>query len=123
MRIYSVHIRRHSSKLERDFMVIKHGFSWSAFFFSGFWAFWYRHWLFGVAIITVLLAIIIITRFLGGTALIEFVLCAGWFMTVGALANDMRRYYLDQAGFIEVGDTVGKTPEEALYLYLKEASE
>ena len=122
MRVYSIHIRRHGPDLDCDFLAIKEGFSWPAFFLNALWALWHHHWLLAVVMIVVPTAIVNIMQLIGVTFVTGLVLCASWIMAVGASANDMRRYLLGRAGFVEAGSVFGQTSDEALYSYLKESS-
>ena len=45
MRIFTVHLRRHGLDPDHDLIVVKEGFSWPAFFLTGFWALCQRLWL------------------------------------------------------------------------------
>ena len=121
MQVYSIHIRGRGLALDSDVAVIKEGFSWPAFVFNFFWMLWHRHWVAGGAILFVITAIFASIRLVGGTGFSEFILCAAWFMTVGAFANDFRRYCLERQGYLDMGQVLGETPDDALYLYLKES--
>ena len=122
MRTYSVHIRRHGLDLDRDFALVKEGFSWPAFVFNIFWALWYRHWLAAIAFFAIPLAIAIVTKFIGLAPTGQTVLSLGWLVIVGMTANDVRRYYLDRGGFFEHGIAVGKNTDDALYNYLRDTA-
>ena len=122
MRTYSVHIRRHGLDLDRDFALVKEGFSWPAFVFNMFWALWYRHWLAAIAFFAIPLAIATFTKFIGLAPAGQTVLSMGWSVIVGMLANDVRRYYLDCDGFVEDGIVAGTTPDDALYDYLRDTA-
>ena len=122
MRTYSVHIRRHGLDFDRDVVVVKEGFSWPACVFNIFWALWHRHWLAAIALFMIPLGIAIITNVIGLAPAGQTALSMGWSVIVGMLANDVRRYYLDRDGFVEDGITAGKTPDDALYDYLRDTA-
>ena len=120
MRIYSIHIRRQGLNGEPDFAVIKEGFNWPAFLFSGLWALWCRLWL--VALVTFLIIVLVLSMpwLIGGTELDQIILTLGCFVIFGTLANDIRRWCLCRADFVEVGIYIGHTSDEALFAYLSE---
>ena len=122
MRTYSVHIRRHGLDFDRDVVVVKEGFSWPACVFNIFWALWHRHWLAAIALFMIPLGIAIITNVIGLAPAGQTALSMGWSVIVGMLANDVRRYYLDRDGFVEDGITAGKSPDDALYDYLRDTA-
>mgnify|MGYP002837300147 FL=1 len=122
MRTYSVHIRRHGLDFDRDVVVVKEGFSWPACLFNIFWALWHRHWLAAIALFMIPLGIAIITNVIGLAPAGQTALSMGWSVIVGMLANDVRRYYLDRDGFVEDGITAGKSPDDALYDYLRDTA-
>ena len=121
MQTYSIHIRRKGLDVERDFVVIKEGFNWPAFLFNGLWALWCRQWL--AALVTFLLLVLVfcLPWLIGGTKLDQFILSLCGFVIFGMLANDISRWYLDRADFVEVGIYIGHTSDEALFGYLSEA--
>ena len=118
MRVYTVHIRRHGLDIDRDIAVIKEGFCWPAFFFSAFWALWHRHWLVVLVLIAVPTLLAGIGRFAGLDPLTQTIINGVWSVSVGMLANDVRRAYLERANFLEVAVATGRNPDEALYQYL-----
>ena len=122
MRTYSVHIRRHGLDFDRDVVVVKEGFSWPACLFNIFWALWHRYWLAAIALFMIPLGIAIITNVIGLAPVGQTALSMGWSVIVGMLANDVRRYYLDRDGFVEDGITAGKSPDDALYDYLRDTA-
>ena len=121
MRTYSIHIRRQGLNAEPDFAVIKEGFSWPAFLFSGLWALWCRLWLVALGTFLVLGLVLSLPWLIGGTELDQAILSFGSFVIFGMLANDIRRWYLGRADFVEVGIYIGHTSDEALFAYLSEA--
>ncbi len=122
MRTYSVHIRRHGLNLDRDFAVVKEGFSWPAFVFNIFWALWYRHWLAAIVLFAIPITVAIVTKVIGLAPAGKTFLSLGWLVIVGMTANDVRRYYLDRDGFVEHGIAAGKNTDDALYSYLRDTA-
>ena len=121
MRTYSIHIRRQGLDVDRDLAVIKEGFNWPAFLFNGLWALWCRQWLAALVTFLVLGLVFWLPWLTGGTKLDQIILSLGCFVIFGILANDIRRWYLDRADFVEVGIYIGHTSDEALFAYLSEA--
>ena len=121
MRTYSIHIRRQGLDIERDFVVIKEGFNWPAFLFNGFWALWCRQWLAALVTFLVLVLVFWLPWLIGGTKLDQIILSLGCVVIFGMLANDIRRWHLERADFVEVGIYIGHTSDEALFAYLSEA--
>ena len=68
------------------------------------------------------MVIAIITKAIGLAPAGQTVLIIGWSMIVGMFANDVRRYYLDCSGFVEDGIAAGKSPDAALYDYLRDTA-
>ena len=122
MRSYSIHIRRRGLDLDRDIVVVKEGFNWPAFLFNIFWALWHRHWLAALSLFVIHLVIFIVSKIIGLTLADQAALTLGWLAIVGMLANDVRRYYVDRDGFVEDGIAAGKTSDDALYDYLRDAA-
>ena len=122
MRSYSIHIRRPGLEFDRDIVVVKEGFNWPAFLFNIFWALWHCHWLAATGLFLVPLAIFSISKVIGLTPVHQAILALGWLAIVGMLANDVRRYYVGRDGFFEDGIAAGKSPDEALYDYLRDAA-
>ena len=105
-----------------DFAVVQEGFSWPAFIFNVFWALWHGYWLTAAGIMIIILAIAGLTWLSEWTYVSQLILYCGWFLIVGAAANESCRNHLARAGFAEAGVAFGQNSEEALYSYLKEAS-
>ena len=100
--------------------MVKEGFNWPALLFNVFWALWHRHWLAAIALFAIPLVIAIITKAIGLAPAGQTVLSISWSVIVGLLANDLRRYYLERDGFVEDGIAAGKTPDDALFQYLRD---
>ena len=121
MRTYSIHIRQQGLEIDRDLAVIKEGFNWPAFLFNGLWALCCRQWLAALVTFLVLGLVFWLPWLIGGTKLDQIILSLGCFVIFGILANDIRRWYLDRADFVEVGIYIGHSSDEALFAYLSEA--
>ena len=118
MKLYSVYIRRHGLDPDRDYNVIKEGFSWPAFLFGGLWAAWHRMWFWAPVLFVVPAAVGTIMQSLGADPMTQAVAGIGWSTLAGVLANDLRRRHLESAGFDEAGVATGRDTDDALYAFL-----
>lgn len=113
MAIYSVHVRRQGLDPDRDMVLIKEGFSWSAMIFTVIWALWNKLWL-NTIVITMLL---ISTGVLGHALHLEPEFTGVVHMAIaiifGYMANDLRRARLDRLGFEEVDLVYASSPLNA----------
>ncbi len=123
MRVYSVHIRRHGLDLDGDIAVVKEGYSWPGFVFAPLWALWHRHWLVAAVLVAVPALIGGLSTLIGANPPAQTALSLGWSVFVGMMANDVRRYFLERAGFVEAGVAAGRHPDDALLAYLREPEE
>ncbi len=114
MKIYTVHIRRHALNPDRDLTVVKEGFNWPAFLFSGFWALSKRMWIVGMAMFAVGGVLEAGLSLSGANDLSRWIIHFGYLTVIGLTANDLRRQALARAGFAFVGLGAGDTRDEAL---------
>jgi hypothetical protein len=87
LRIYTVHLRRPVRDQDKDVVLVKEGFSWPAFLFSGLWALWNRLWLVALGLCL--------------DPLSEIAISIGFALLVGFVANDLRRWTLAGRGYFE----------------------
>lgn len=118
MRLYSVHLRNHGRRTDRDLVLVKEGFSWMAFLFTVIWALVHRMWwvAMGVFALFVLIGSALVALGVGETTdgLITLALMVG----VGMVGNDLRRWTLARADFQEVAIVSGKNVEDATRRFL-----
>ncbi len=114
MKIFTVHIRRHGLNPDRDLTVVKEGFNWLAFLFSGLWALSNRMWIVAAAMVAVSATIEVLLGVYGVSNLTSWIVHIGYATVIGLIANDLRRQALRRAGFAFVGLGAGNTPDEAL---------
>ncbi len=121
MRLYSVHLRHNGRHADRDLVLVKEGFSWPAALFTVFWALAHRMWwvAMGVFALFTLVGAVLVWLGVGETAdgLITIALMVG----VGMVGNDLRRWSLSRADFLEVAMVSGKNVEDATRRFLDEA--
>lgn len=102
MAIYSVHVRRQGLDPDRDMVLIKEGFSWSAMVFTVIWALWNKLWFVAIVIVLVMSATGVLGHAMhlepGLTGVIHMAIA----IIIGYVANDLRRARLDRLGFEEV---------------------
>ena len=107
MRIYSVHIQRTGHNKGRDpdrgLVLVKEGFSWPAFLFSGLWALWHRMWLWATIIIAANVALNLVLQHLGGDSVTQGIISFGIAVIIGMIANDLRRRSLAYKDYREFG--------------------
>lgn len=121
MKIYTVHIRRHALNPDCDLAVVKEGFNWAAFLFSGLWALSKRMWIIGLLMFAVGGVLEGALSLSGANDLTRWIVHFGYVIVIGLTANDLRRQALERAGFAFVGLGAGDTPDEALGGFLATA--
>ena len=97
MRVYTVH-----TDLARDFVLVKEGFSWPAFFFTFVWAFAGKLWLWGAVFLGVAVLFNGFAAFFGLTAPVVVCVSIGLHAVIGFVANDLRRRTLHRRGYTEI---------------------
>ncbi|MEQ8195798.1 MAG: DUF2628 domain-containing protein [Rhodospirillales bacterium] len=117
MRLYTIHILGFEHKARRDpdrnLVLVKEGFCWPAFFFSGLWALWNRMWLWGTVLIAANIALGFSLRRFHGDPLTDSLASLGLAVVIGFIANDLRRRSLDFKGYREFGVVAGDNASEA----------
>ena len=123
MKVYSVHLRRHGLDPDRDIVLVAEAFSWAAFVLSLVWAMWHRMWWVALGLLVISLSINGVGWLLGMDEVSAFVVSFGIAVLTGLLANDLRRWTLERAGFNDCGVVSGDNPDEALARFLEGAPE
>jgi len=119
MKIFTIHLRRDGLDPDRDIAVIKEGFSWPAFFFGIFWAFWNRLWLAGALLLTATVAVQMVSQSMIAGGFGQSAVTIGLAVVVGLIGNDIRRWALDRADFRFAGIASGPNADEALRRYIE----
>ncbi|MEI7669610.1 MAG: DUF2628 domain-containing protein [Pseudomonadota bacterium] len=97
--IYTVHINPSLSHPYEKAEFIDEGFSWKAFFFTGFWALYQRLWLPLFFIILFNIGLVFLSKN-GATHIGLFAVQLGGNILIGYFANDWLRNKLKKNGYI-----------------------
>ena len=89
-KVYTAHVRGRGS-LDSDFVFVKDGFSWPAFFLTGLWALWHRLWFFALIVFASGFAISFASDWLELDPLTDAAIGLAWAALVAWEANDARR--------------------------------
>ena len=114
MRIYTVHERPGSVGDDRDPVVVKEGFNWPAFAFTGLWALWHRLWRVFVIMAAVFAALEGALYFAGADPATAAAAGLAYGAIVGFGANDWRRAGLARSGWRQAGVVAAGGPDAAL---------
>ena len=112
MKVFTVHTRRGGLDFDRDFVVIKEGFSWPAFLFSVIWAIWCRLWLVAAGLLLVEAITGALMALLNAGMATQFILAGGLALGLGVFGNDLWRWTLARRGFV-MSDIVAATDRDA----------
>jgi len=105
MRPYNVLVKKNSVGKIDDIVLLKDGFSWAAFLFSGFWFFYHRMWKELLVLILVNFAFVFISKI--SSAFDRTLLECGFFFLVALNANYWRVDHLKKQGYELVGLVFG----------------
>lgn len=123
MRVYTVHLRRHGLDPDNDIVLVAEGFCWSAFILSLIWALWHRMWWVALGLAAVSVVVNGLIYMLGMDAFTGYFSSIGVAVLTGLVANDLRRWTLARAGFLDSGVALGDNQDEALARFLDDAPE
>ncbi len=118
MRLYSVHLREHGRRADKDLILVKEGFSWPAFVFTFVWALFTRMWWVAIGLFAVLMLVGFGLAALGVGEVVDAVVTIALAVAIGYLGNDLRRRNLAGRGFQEVAVVSGKNAEDATRRFL-----
>lgn len=121
MRLYSVYLRNHGRDPERDMIFIKDGFSWPAFLFTFLWALCVRAWWVALGLFAVVILSGLLLNRIGVGEHIQTTLMLALAVGIGVVANGLRRWTLEQAGFSEVAVVAANNQTEAERRFLEDA--
>jgi hypothetical protein len=118
MRLYTIHYRTFGLNPEKNLVVIKEGFSWLGFLFSGFWALAHGLWI-AAAILFLGYGIItgVLMLFDAGPT-VQLATNLGYSVIVGFLANDLRRWTLERHDYDLVSVVSGTGNDDAVRRFL-----
>ncbi|MBT3766677.1 MAG: DUF2628 domain-containing protein [Rhodospirillaceae bacterium] len=118
MRLYTVHFRPYGLNPEKNLVLIKEGFSWLGFFFSGFWALAHGLWIAAGGLFVgsgVLIGILVLIE---PTPITELAISLGYAVLIGFIANDLHRWTLERQDYDLVGVVSGAGIDEAEQRFL-----
>ena len=118
MRLYTVHFRPYGHNPEQNLVLIKEGFSWLGFFFSGFWALAHGLWIAAGGLFVgsgVLIGILVLIE---PTPITELAISLGYAVLIGFIANDLHRWTLERQDYDLVGVVSGAGIDEAEQRFL-----
>ncbi|MGE0653011.1 MAG: DUF2628 domain-containing protein [Alphaproteobacteria bacterium] len=119
MRIYTVHLPPpFSSGRGREAEVIREGFNWLAFLFSGLWMLSQGMWILGVAVLVLTGLAAAGLDYIGVNEIVSTVVTLAIGVYVGCSANDWRRAHLARKGWKEAAVIAATDPDGALRRYL-----
>ncbi len=117
---YTVHFNRVG---DSDMVLVKEGFCWSAFFLSSVWALSRRMWLVAIGFFAVITISDILMTALELNSLIQWVVLLGLGIGIGFVANDLRRWTLEQQGWTFEGVVVASGLRDAERRFLENEPE
>lgn len=120
MRVYTVHLPPFSNR-DRDPVLIKEGYCWTAFLFGPLWSIAHRLWLVTVGLLAFM---VVMSAAMEGFALdpvTQGILSFAVTVLIGAHGNDLRRHGLARRGWRETGVIAARNYDEALARYLNTA--
>ncbi|MEE2996044.1 MAG: DUF2628 domain-containing protein [Pseudomonadota bacterium] len=118
MRVYTIHLQRHTVSSQYNVIVISESFCWLAFVAAPLWALAHRMW-FAALGITSAYALITLAAGIGGVdwkTTVAFVVGAA--LIVGFCANDWRRISLVSRGWYLAGLAAAIDKEAALRRFI-----
>jgi uncharacterized membrane protein YccC len=120
MRVYTVHVPPFSGR-DPDPILIREGFSRTAFLFGPLWSLVHRMWLVTVAMVVFLLVLGSAMDAVPLDAFVQTVVSLAVAVLIGFHGNDWRRRSLTKRGYREVGVVAAHSLDEALARYLDAA--
>ena len=105
MKLYNVLVKRNSVGEIDDIVLLKDGFSWLAFLFSGIWFFYHRMWKEFLVLIAVNVAFVFFAKF--SSNFDRVLLESGFFFLIALNANYWRVEHLKKKGYEVVGLVFG----------------
>lgn len=102
MKVYTVHLPPPFTGRDRDAVLVREGFNWAAFLFTGLWALVNRMWLVGALLIAGMTALGLAFGLLALSETAQWVVTLAVGAWIGASANDWRRAHLAAKGWKEV---------------------
>lgn len=114
MRIYMVHLAGNTSASDAEPVLVKEGFSYLAFLFSGFWALWHRMWLVAATIFSIWIILGVIFELFHVSQVFQITVTLAASIIIGFSANDWRSASLSRRGYNFSGLVAGTRSDAAL---------
>lgn len=114
MQVYTVHYHPFAPDPDRDVTLLREGFSWTAFLFTGLWALWNRLWLPAVVLIAVAIALELVGEFGFWDTATGLAATLGFQVFVGLNGNDWKRAKLERDGYLFAGVVAAPNRDSAL---------
>ena len=114
MRIYLVHVAPDAGELDPEPVLLKDGFSFFAFLFTGFWALWHRMWLVGALIFGGWVLVEGALALIGASDELSLVVSLAYSVIVGFGAHDWLSASLVKRGYKVAGVVAAPRFEAAL---------
>lgn len=111
MKLYSVLVKKNPAEKVEDIVLLKDGFSWLAFFFSGLWFLYYRMWKELLALVVANISFVFLAKISSNLDL--FLLEIAFLIMVALNANYWRTEHLKKKGYEFVGITFGSSRIDA----------
>jgi hypothetical protein len=117
VKIYTVHEPAGRSASDGESVFVREGFCWPALLFGVFWALWHRMWVVSVALLAVSMIAGLAVELAGLTDAMSAVLQAAVQLGAGLFGNDLRRWSLDRAGYVESAVVAAERRDAAEHRY------
>ncbi len=116
-KLYSVHINPEHEEPFETAEFVQEGFNIYAFIFTGLWMLYHKIWASGIVIILLMGLIAALGASFSFNPMSVLVLRVGLQIMIGLEANDLRRRYLSERGFIVSDIVTGTTLLDAQQRY------
>jgi hypothetical protein len=112
--IYMVHVSPDKGRSDPDPVLLKDGFSFFAFVFTGLWALWHRMWLVAALIFCGGGLLEVVLALSGSTDELRLIVRLAFCTIVGFGANDWLSAFLEKQGYDLAGVVSAPRPDAAL---------
>ncbi len=121
MKFYTAHTPPYAAENKPDIVLVREGFTWGGFLFTGLWLLWHRVWFWGVLVLAFDIGgSIVAERWMPGSGVLVH---GGVALLIGLLGSDLRRADLDRRGHLDRGIVAGPDAESALLRFLDRKSD
>lgn len=117
MKVYTVHRLAWSAEDDGDAVFVKEGFCWPALLFGVFWTLWHGMWVATVAVLGLGIVTGLVVELTGLADSLASLVQVALHVGLGIFGNDLRRWSLRRAGYVESAVVVAPKRAEAEYRY------